>query len=72
MFASVISCLCMRMRVVWSSSVSSCGSCASVCAVVFVKGKSLCIRVIRPPPPPCCLSSLSVVKPGNFGVLCEC
>ena len=38
--------------------------------VVLVKDTFLCMRVIKPPPSPVCLSCLSLVKPGNFGVLC--
>lgn len=53
-----------------NSSVLSGGISANVFAVVWVKGMSLCMSVISPPPPPVRLSFLSVVKPGNLGVLC--
>ena len=63
-------CLCSCIRVDCSSRVcvGSGGRLASVCAVVLVKGRSRCIRVIRPPPPPRCLSFRSVVYPGKRGV----
>ena len=70
MFARLICCLCSWIRVVCISSVFdvSEGMFARVCEVVFVKGRSLWIRVMSPPPPPRCLSCLSVVYPGNLGV----
>ena len=62
-----------RIWIDCSSRVLSAGRCARVCVVVLVKGMSECISVIiSPPPSPVCLSCLSVVYPGNFGVLSFC
>ena len=49
MLVKLMSCLCRRVRVVCSSSVSSAGVCPSVCLVVLVKGTSLCFTAISPP-----------------------
>ena len=68
MLAMCMVCLCSCIFIVCVSKCGSCGMFAWVCAVVFVKGMSLCISVMRPPPPPVARSCLSVVYPGNFGV----
>ena len=58
----LMSCLCSRTAIDCNSSVLSCGSSASVLAVVCVKGMSVLISVMRPPPPaPPPLSFRSVV-----------
>ena len=63
MFMKLSCCFCSWILVDCSSSVcvGSDGRLARVCAVVFMKGRSRCISVIRPPPPLRCLSCLSVV-----------
>ena len=74
MFVILSCCLRSWISVVWISKVFvlSVGMFARVSAVVLMKERSLCTSVMRPPPPPCCLSSLSVVYPGNLGVLFVC
>ena len=65
-------CLCICKRMDCNSSVLSCGIRARVSAVELVKEMSLCISMMRPPPPCVGLSCLSVVYPGNLGVLLFC
>ena len=69
MFVMLYVCLCICIRIDCNSSVGSNGIRESVSAVVFVKGMFLCINVMRPPPPRMGRSCLSVVYPGNLGVV---